>query len=117
MNFYKNHKCLFNFIVFVAFVLMAMIFNWSILLGENLMKWDIWDAEYPLQVMMSDAISQGTIPLWNPLMQFGTPEYAIVGSPIWYPITLLLAWIGYTPQVLAFSYIIHIAIGSFGICW
>lgn len=114
MIFYKNHKCLFNFIVFVAFVLMAMIFNWSILLGENLMKWDIWDAEYPLQVMMSDAISQGTIPLWNPLMQFGTPEYAIVGSPIWYPITLLLAWIGYTPQVLAFSYIIHIAIGSFG---
>lgn len=114
MNFYKKHRCLFNFIVLIEFILIAMIFNWSIIMGENLMKWDIWDAEYPLQVMMSDAISQGTIPLWNPLMQFGTPEYAIVGSPIWYPITLLLACVGYTPQILAFSYVLHIAIGSFG---
>ena len=98
----------------LLFLLFAAVCNWSLLMGENLMKWDIWDAEYPSQMLMSDALANHTLPLWDPLMRYGTPNYAIVGSPIWYPLTLLLAWVGYTPQILALSYVIHIAIGGYG---
>lgn len=100
--------------IFTFFVVFAFTSNWSILLGENLMKWDIWDAEYPSQVLMSDALANGIIPMWNPLMQYGTPNYSVIGTPIWYPITLLLALFGYTPITIALSYAIHIAIGAFG---
>lgn len=110
----NRHTSIGYIVIFLAYLLLASIFNWSLLLGENLMKWDIWIAEYPNQILMSDAIKNGEIMLWNPLMQYGTPTYAIVGTPIWYPITLFLALLGYNPIVLAFSYVIHIAIGGFG---
>lgn len=100
--------------IFLVYLLFVSISNWSLLLGENLMKWDIWIAEYPNQLLMSDALKNGTVMLWNPLMQYGTPTYAMTGTPIWYPITLLLDLIGYSPIILAFSYIIHVAIGGFG---
>lgn len=110
----NSHMAIGYVVIFLAYLLLASIFNWSLLLGENLMKWDIWIAEYPHQVLMSDALKNGEIMLWNPLMQYGTPTYAMVGTPIWYPITLFLALIGYSPIVLAFSYVVHIAIGGFG---
>lgn len=100
--------------VFILYVGLAIMANWSLMLGENLMKWDIWVAEYPNQILMTDALAEGTLPIWNPLMRYGTPHYAMTGTPVWYPITLLLALIGYTPSILAFSYVIHIAIGCFG---
>lgn len=110
----NSHTAIGYVVIFLVYLLLASVFNWSLLLGENLMKWDIWIAEYPHQVLMSDALKNGEIMLWNPLMQYGTPTYTMVGTPIWYPITLLLALIGYNPIVLAFSYVIHIAIGGFG---
>lgn len=110
----NKHLVVYNAGALLVFILFASIQNWSLLVGQNLMKYDIWDAEYPLQVMMSDAISNHTVPIWNPLMQYGSPNYAMVGTPVWYPLTLILACIGYTPTVLAVSYVMHIVIGSFG---
>ena len=100
--------------IFLLFLAVSFLLNWSLLIGENLMKYDIWDAEYPSQVLMSEAIANHTLPLWNPLMRYGTPAYAVLGTPVWYFITLILAWFGYTPTTVAFSYAIHIAIGGFG---
>ncbi len=100
--------------VFLFFIFLASLSKWSLLLGENLMKWDIWRAEYPNQVMMSDALEAHEIPLWNPLMHYGIPYYSAVGTPVFYPFTLILALAGYTPVTLAFSYVLHIAIGGFG---
>lgn len=100
--------------IFLLFLAVSFLLNWSLLIGENLMKYDIWDAEYPSQVLMSEAIANHTLPLWNTLMRYGTPAYAVLGTPVWYFITLILAWFGYTPTTVAFSYAIHIAIGGFG---
>lgn len=101
-------------VIFLFYLVFASLSNWSLMLGENLVKWDIWDAEYPHQLLISDALANGTPMLWNPLMHYGTPTYAMTGTPVWYPITLLLALVGYNPIVLAFSYVIHVAIGGFG---
>lgn len=92
--------------IFLLFLLISFLLNWSLLIGENLMQYDIWDAEYPSQVLMSEAISNHTLPLWNPLVRFGTPNYSVIGTPVWYFVTLILAWIGYTPATVAFSYAI-----------
>lgn len=101
--------------VFLFYVLFSACANWSLLLGENLMKYDIWDAEYPTQVLMTDALASGTVPLWNPLMRYGSPYYAVFGSPVWYPLTLFLALVfGYSPHILAASYVMHIVIAQFG---
>lgn len=58
-----------------------------------------------------------TVTTWineHPLMHYGSPHYAMLGTPVWYPFTLLLAILGYTPSVLAFSYALHVAFGGFG---
>lgn len=80
--------------IFLLFLLISFLLNWSLLMGENLIQYDIWDAEYPSQVLMSETISDHTLPLWNPLVCFGTPNYSVIGTPVWYLVTLILAWIG-----------------------
>lgn len=110
----EQHPQIINFMVLLIFILYASLTNWSILIGENLMKYDIWQAEYPQQVLISDAIANGTFPLWNPLMRYGTPLYAIVGTPVWYLFTLILDLIGYKPNTVAISYVMHIVLGGFG---
>lgn len=114
VEYIKKNSFLVYICVFILYFILGSIANWSLLVGENHMKWDIWCAEYPNQVLMSDALNNGTIPLWNPLIQYGTPYYAMLGCPVWYPITFVLALFGYTPTILALSYVIHIAIGGFG---
>lgn len=110
----KKNKIMIHIGVFALFLLISFLMNWSLLLGENVMKYDIWDAEYPSQVLMSEAIANRTLPLWNPLIRYGTPNYSVLGTPVWYFITLLLAWIGYTPVTIAICYALHISIGGFG---
>nr|WP_318702812.1 YfhO family protein [uncultured Acetatifactor sp.] len=111
---WKERHLIVYVLIFLAYFSLACIANWSLLIGENIMKWDIWQAEYSNQVLMTDALSNGTLPIWNPLFQYGSPYYAMLGTPVLYPITLILALIGYTPITLAFSYVIHVAIGGFG---
>ena len=98
----------------VFYSIIIFIANWPILIGTNFMKFDIWDAYYPLEVITSDVIKSGSIPLWTPLMNMGTPLYAMVGIPVWYPSTILLDIIGFTPVSLAFDYCFHILMGSVG---
>ncbi len=113
-EYFEKHPWLVNIGVFFLFLFIACLMNWSIILGENVMIGDIYDAEYPFQVLVSEAIAHHTFPLWNSLMQFGSPTYGTVGTPIWYMITLFLAWIGYTPVTIAITYALHMAIGAFG---
>lgn len=114
IEFINEHQALTNVCVFILLTVFFSISNWSLLLGENLMKWDIWDYEYNYQLFMTDALAGHTIPMWNPLMQYGIPWYSMAGSPVWYPFTLILAYFGYTPVTIALSYVMHLVIGSFG---
>ena len=110
----NEHQVFANIGVFFLITAFFSISNWSLLLGENLMKWDIWNAEYNNQILMTDALAGHTIPIWNPLMEYGIPWYSVIGGPIWYPFTLILAYFGYSPIMLAISYVMHVVIGSFG---
>lgn len=114
ISFFSLHRVVFLMVVLLAYTVLQGIAHWSLVLNENLMKWDIWDAYYPAGVFMTDAIQKGTLPLWNPLMLFGLPYYSIVGMPIWYPTTLLFSLIGYSPLLVNLEYVIHTIAAAFG---
>lgn len=105
----------YDFLAIILFALVVYIGNWSILSWNNFMKYDIFDAQYPMQVIVSDAMKSGQLVLWLPLMNFGTPYYAMVGTPVWYPVTLILNLIGYTPMMPGVEYSLHMVIAAFGV--
>jgi hypothetical protein len=98
----------------LMYVIIVFIANWSLLLGKNTMKWDIANGHYPYMIFMGDALKNGQLPLWNPMIQYGTPQYAIAGMPVWYPISLILAIIGYSPYMMGIEYSIHMILAGFG---
>lgn len=100
--------------IILLYIVVVFIANWSLLIGENIMKWDIAEAHYPYEVFMGDAIKNGQLPLWNPMVQYGTPQYAIAGMPVWYPISIILGLIGYSPYMMGFEYSIHMVLAGFG---
>ena len=56
----KQNIILINISIFFLFLLMTFLMHWSIVLGENVMIGDIYAAEYPFQVLASEAISHHT---------------------------------------------------------
>lgn len=103
-----------HLLVILGYTIFITFNYWTLLSGNNIMKWDIMQCEYPSQVMVSDAIANGTLPLWNPLMNMGMPYYSIAGMPVWYPVTLLLACFGYTPWTISLEYTLHLLIAAYG---
>lgn len=108
-----NLKCQYVISIGIYIIVVAIAYC-SLLTGNNYMKWDIWNAHYPMQAITSDAIANGTIPVWSPLLNFGTPYYAMVGTPVWYPITLFFDCLGYTPLTCGWEYALHIVIAAEG---
>lgn len=80
----------------------------SFFLQENIISGDIMSAHTPMAIMASDAIKSGTFPLWNPLLSYGTPYYAMMGDPVFYPTTILLELVGYTPFSATMEYVVHV---------
>lgn len=101
--------------VLIIYTLITVIFNYSLLTGKNLMKWDIMDAYYPLCMSSADMLRNGRLPLWNAALLFGTPTYMMLGIPYWYPTTLFFELTtGYSLICVALEYCIHIVVACFG---
>ncbi len=103
-----------NLFIFSFYLLVAIIANWSLIVGENIMKWDIMDAHYPTSVFLADSLRSGILPIWNPAINFGTPYYSFIGMPVWYPSTIIFAFLGYPTRSVGAEYVIHIAFACFG---
>lgn len=115
MNNIKQSVWKKNTIVLLIYIIFTTIFNFSLLLGKNLMKWDIMDAYYPLCMLSADMLREGRLPLWNAALQFGCPAYIMVGIPYWYPTTLFFEiTTGYSLICIAIEYCMHIVLACFG---
>jgi len=110
---YTNKKYL--LIAFAIYSAMAVFANIFLLSGFNMMKWDIMDGYYPSNMFLSNSLHDGVLPLWNPLYDYGVPHYAGLGSPIYYPTTLLFALLGYRLWMVSAEYVIHIILACFGV--
>lgn len=104
-----------NGVILLIYIVFTAVFNFSILLGKNLMKWDIMDAYYPLCMLSADMLREGQLPLWNAALQFGCPAYVMLGIPYWYPTTLFFEiTTGYSLKCVAVEYCIHLVVACFG---
>ncbi len=102
-------------IVLLIYILFTAGFNFSLLLGKNIMKWDIMDAYYPLCMLSADMLREGRLPLWNAALQFGCPAYMMLGIPYWYPTTLFFEiTTGYSLICVGMEYCMHVVLACFG---
>ncbi len=64
---------------------------------------------------MSESIHAGHLPLWNPYINFGIPQYGDMSSGYWSPVTWLFAsTVGYNAYTLTLEVLLYILIGGLG---
>ncbi len=66
---------------------------------------------YPWRSMLSEALSQGIIPLWNPYVFSGVPFLANSQTAVFYPLNLIFAVLS-VPKAYTFQIIIHIMLAG-----
>lgn len=57
-------------------------------------KWDSVRGYLPYRFFISDYVSDGHLPLWNPFQRLGYPGYSDLQSGCWYPVMWLLMLFG-----------------------
>jgi hypothetical protein len=77
--------------------LVALVFlaaNRILLIGAAAPLWDADSAFAPHQILLADAVRSGTLLVWNPWLNGGSPDYANPEVGALSPVTLLLALAG-----------------------
>src|SRR5436305_13009828 len=72
------------------------------------MKNDAFSDNFPNKYFLSEALHAGTLPLWNPYLNFGFPIYADPGFAFWNPVTWLFAFAGYSAYTLTAAVLLYI---------
>src|SRR5687768_12732894 len=64
---------------------------------------------FPPKFFMSESIHAGFLPLWNPYINYGIPQYADMNAGYWSPITWLVAsTIGYNAYTFTIEAVCYI---------
>lgn len=69
---------------------LTWIFWWPLWSGGGLIGGDIYPYYFPQKAFLADALKDGLIPLWNPLVGFGYPTLGESQTAALYPPNLLL---------------------------
>jgi hypothetical protein len=78
-------------------------------------KNDAFSGYFPPKFFMSESIHSGYLPLWNPYINFGIPQYADMSAGYWSPITWLIAsTVGYNGYTFTVEILLYIFIGGLG---
>lgn len=78
-------------------------------------KNDAFNGYFPPKFFMSESLHSGYIPLWNPYINFGIPQYGDMSSAYWNPITWLIAGTtGYNAYTFTIELLLYIFIGGLG---
>lgn len=79
------------------------------------LKNDAFNGYFPPKFFMSESISAGHLPLWNPYINFGIPQYGDMSSGYWSPFTWLIAGtVGYNAYSLTFELLFYIFLSGIG---
>lgn len=96
----------------VVFVLIAYL---PVSSFQFCLKNDAFSGYFPPKFFMSEAIKQGMLPLWNPYINFGIPQYGDMSSGFWSPITWLIAsTVGYNAYSFTIELLGYIVLGGVG---
>ncbi len=115
MQFYANSNrqhlktiLFFLIIVFIAFLpVSSFLFS---------LKNDAFTGYFPPKFFMSQSIYAGHLPLWNPYINFGIPQYGDMSGGYWSPVTwLIAATVGYNAYTFTIELLLYILLGGIGI--
>ena len=97
----------FILILFVAFLPVSSF--------QFFIKNDAFSGYFPPKFFMSESLHAGHLPLWNPYINFGIPQYGDMSSGFWSPITWLIAsTVGYNAYVFTIEIFFYILLGGLG---
>jgi hypothetical protein len=68
---------------------------------------------YPYRQFLAEALRDGRLALWNPLLFTGVPFLADPQAGVLYPLNLVLRWLD-APQAVALSIVVHALIAATG---
>lgn len=87
--------------------------------GTAALKWDLIDVVFPFRYFFSESVGAGYFPFWNPFIQTGTPFYADLQAPTYYPELWLVSILGgytvYTMHLLMILYLFLASVGMYGL--
>jgi hypothetical protein len=81
------------------------------------MKNDAFIFNFPNKFFFSESIRQGSLPTWNPYLNYGFPLFADPGFAWWHPVTWLFGVIGYNAYTFSIEILLYIYIGGIGMYW
>ncbi len=97
--------------LFLFFLLIGSL--WQVAFLQATMKWDIMDITLPWNYFITECITNGELPMWNPFINGGFAQMGV--NDTWNPITWLIGcFFGYDPIVIQFQYLGHLWLGGIG---
>ncbi len=97
---------------FIAVLLLAFLPISSFLF---FIKNDAFVGYFPPKFFMSESIHAGYLPLWNPYINFGFPQYGDMSGGYWSPITWLIAsTVGYNAYSFTIEVLCYLLFGGIG---
>ncbi len=78
-------------------------------------KNDAFNGYFPSKFFISESLNDGYLPLWNPYINYGLPQYSDMNSGFWSPITWLIAFTtGYNAYSFTIELLIYILLSGIG---
>ncbi len=79
------------------------------------LKNDAFSGYFPPKFFMSESLHDGILPLWNPYINFGLPQYGDMSSGYWSPVTWLIAGtVGYNAYSFTIEVLLYLFIAGIG---
>jgi hypothetical protein len=79
-------------------------------------KNDAFSGYFPPKFFMSESLHSGYLPLWNPYINYGIPQYGDMSSGYWSPITWVIAsTVGYNAYSFTIEILFYIFLGGLGV--
>ena len=98
-----------------AFLLILFIAYLPVSTFLFFIKNDAFSGYFPPKFFMSESLHAGHLPLWNPYINYGIPQYGDMSSGYWSPLTwLIAATVGYNAYTFTIEILIYIFIGGIG---
>lgn len=99
----------------LAFLLILFVAYLPVSTFQFFIKNDAFSGYFPPKFFMSESLHAGYLPIWNPYINYGIPQYGDMSSGFWSPVTWLIAGtIGYNAYSFTIEVLAYILIGGIG---
>jgi len=106
---FRNKKV----IDFLLLFLVLLLGLWQLFFFKGAMKWDATDIYLPWKYFITECVSNGVLPLWNPFVNSGFSQMG--DSSTWYPISWIIGLLmRYNLSAVHLEYIFHLFIAGVG---